>query len=188
MNPRYSPDVAAKVVLQAAKWVGLTEVRNNAEWDDLSTSHKDTLAAEFKGELLRVGWQSGWPYCAAFCEAVWRRAYQGRAEVGDVSTMLTPGCLVSYANATKLGWTSTTPYVGSIGIMRLGESSKGHAFIVTGLKGLRMATIEANTSPEAGSPMEDREGDGVYAKHRTLVFKPTPGLHLIGFINPCVYV
>jgi len=188
MTPTYSKDIGARVVLEAAKFVGLTEVRSNSEWDNLDTPTKDAIAAEFKGELLRVGWQTGWPYCAAFCEVVWRRAYAGRAELPDVKSMLTPGCMLTWERAVEAGFVSRLPLIGSIGIMRKGATASGHAFIVAGVKDDQLLTIEANTSPEANTPEADREGDGVYRKHRQLVFKPTAGLHLLGFVNPCVYV
>lgn len=187
MNFKNSPDIGARVVIAAAKFVGLTEVRSNAEWDILSTPEKDALSGEFLAELLRSGWKSGWPYCAAFCEAVWRKAYQGRSELPLVQRMLTPGCLVSFNNAAEHGWTSQTPVIGAIGIMRKGQTSAGHAFIVTGIKGDTLHTIEANTSPAPSSVEDDRNGDGVYRKTRKLLYKPTAGLHLIGFIVPKVY-
>lgn len=187
MQAVYSKDIGAKVVLEAAKFLGLTEIRSNAEWDDLSTSMKDTIAEEFKGELLRTGWQTGWPYCAAFCEVVWRRAYAGRPELPDIKEMLTPGCMLTYERAVNLGFVSKTPVVGAIGIMKRGTGPQGHAFIVAGISGTKLTTIEANTSPVPGTVSADREGDGVYKKTRLLEFKPTTGLHLIGFIQPCIY-
>lgn len=182
----YSTDIGAKVIIQAARFVGLTEVRSNAVWDDLSTEGHDVLADELQAELLRVGWQRGWPYCAAFCEVAWRRAYQGRPELAKVKQMLTPGCLQTWENGVHERWNSQEPQVGAIGIMRNGDSPRGHAFIVRAVKGTTLYTIEANTSPAPGTVEADREGDGVYAKKRELVYKPSSGLHLIGFILPCI--
>ena len=189
MNPMFktSQDIGARIVLEAAKFVGLTEVRSNATWDNLATAGKDPIAEELAAEMLRCGWQKGWPYCAAFCEAVWKRAYRGNAAETLVKQMLTPGCLVSWENAVKQGWTSKEPMLGAIGIMKKGSTTQGHAFIVAGKNGDTLSTIEGNTSPAAGSVEDDRNGDGVYRKTRKLVFKPTTGLHLIGFILPCVY-
>ncbi len=185
MPYEYSKEIGARIVVAAAPFVGLTEIRSNDKWDNLSTKQHDPIADELRAALVRVGWQSGWPYCAAFCEAVWSIAYQGRAELDKVRKMLTPGCLLSWRNAVESGWTSTHPQVGAIGIMRKGESESGHAFIVRAVQGLDLYTIEGNTSPAPGSPEADREGDGVYAKKRILSFKPTSQLHLIGFILPC---
>lgn len=187
MTYQYSSAVGAKVVVNSAKFVGLTEISSNAEWDNLSTDIHDAIADEFKAELMRAGWQSGWPYCAAFCEVVWRRAYQGLPELPMVRKMLTPGCLMSFQNAAAEGWTSQVPRIGAIGIMRKGQTSSGHAFIVAGIKDNTMMTIEANTSPAPGSVEEDRNGDGVYAKKRIVQYGPNAGLHLIGFIIPKVY-
>lgn len=178
MTYKYSSEVGARAVMRAAHFVGLTEVRNNVSWGD------SALAAEFKAELLRTGWESGWPYCAAFCEVVWRYAYQGRAELPTVKAMLTAGCLQTYNNAVNEGWVSKIPCVGSIGIMKNGATEKGHAFIVASVGDDVLTTIEGNTFAES----ESREGDGVYRKHRVLEFRPTTGLHLLGFVTPCVYV
>lgn len=184
---KYSPEIAAKIVVNAAKFKGLTEIKSNAAWDNLSTVGKDAIADELVNEMLRTGWEKTWPYCAAFCEMVWRRAYTGRPELPDVKTMLTPGCLLSFNNAADKGWTSQVPQIGAIGIMKKGSTSQGHAFIVTSVKNGVCATIEANTSPAAGTPEADREGDGVYAKKRSVIYKPTTGLHLVGFILPMIY-
>lgn len=182
---KYSLDIGAKVISSAARFVGLTEVRSNTSWDLIVTAGKDAIAEEFHAELLRVGWQDGWPYCAAFCEVAWKMAYQGRPELPKVRTMLTPGVLQSFHNAAEQGWTSKEPKIGAIGIMRNGETEHGHAFLIRGWTSDKIATIEANTSPASGDPLRDREGDGVYMKERNFVFAPTTGLHLIGFIHPC---
>lgn len=187
MRYHYSQAVGAKIVLAAAKFVGLTEVRSNASWDLAETDGHDAIADAFKSELLKVGWQSGWPYCAAACEVFWRTAYQGRPELTLVRDILTPGCLRSFKNAAEVGWTSKVPSVGAIGIMRKGDTEFGHAFIVTAVRQDSLLTIEANTSPNVADTNRDREGDGVYCKTRALTYKPTTGLHLIGFITPLIY-
>ncbi len=186
MTSTYSKDVAARIVVRAAKFAGLTEVKNNQVWDDLETPGNDPMAAELRAELLRTGWQLGWPYCAAFVEVCWRYGYQGRTELPKISNMLNAHCLSSWHNAAEAGWTSKTPQVGAIGIMKKGETTSGHAFIVSGISGTLLQTIEGNTSPGQVGPDADREGDGVYRKTRRLVYQPTANLHLIGFILPLV--
>lgn len=181
---RYSEDIGSKVIVAAARFLGLTEIRSNDKWDNLETAGLDDVGKELREELLRVGWQSTWPYCMAFCEAVWTRAYQGRAELMRVRQMLTPGCLQSWRNAVAAGWTESTPRTGSIGVMRKGDTIYGHAFIVRTVQNETLYTIEANTSPALDSAEAEREGDGVYKKTRRLHFQPTTGLHLLGFITP----
>lgn len=181
---KYSSDIGARAVVAAARFLGLTEVQSNAKWDNLDTAGPDPIAGELKAELVRVGWETGWPYCAAFCEAVWRKAYLGRGELDVVKRMLTPGCLQSWRNASEKGWTSSTPQVGALGVMRKGETQYGHMFIVRAVQNDTLYTIEANTSPAAGSPEAEREGDGVYKKTRRLHFSPSNGLYLLGFILP----
>lgn len=184
--PIYSPDIGKRAVIASARFLGLTELRSNAVWDNPSTPGHDDIADELRAELLRVGWQTGWAYCAAFCEAVWRMAYQGRKELDAIKAMLTPGCLVSWRNALQRGWTSTVPAIGAIGVMRKGDTQFGHAFIVRGVRDKTLLTIEANTSVSGALNVEaDRNGDGIYAKTRELVFRPSASLHLLGFILPC---
>lgn len=187
MPVSYNKEVGSRIVAAGAKFYGLSEVMSNRKWDDLTTPGHDAVADEFRNELLNVGWEPTWPYCAAFCEVAWRKGYAGRPELDKVRKMLTPGCLLSFNNAAELGgnWTSKIPQVGAIGIMRKGSSSSGHAFIVTRIEGNTLHTLEANTSPGVVDSAKDREGDGVYFKTRELKFKPSTGLHLIGFIIPC---
>jgi hypothetical protein len=54
-------------------------------WDDPATPEPDAAAAELRQLMAACGWQPGWPYCAAFVEAVWRTAY---TELGAPATLL----------------------------------------------------------------------------------------------------
>lgn len=182
---QYSAAVGARVIVAASRYVGLTEVRSNAKWDMTSTDGPDPVAEELRAEMLRTGWQLGWPYCMAFCEVAWRAAYQGRKELDVIKPMLTAGCLVSWRNAQRLGWTSNVPQIGAIGVMRKGDTEFGHAFLVRAVQRQMLFTVEGNTSISGALNVEaDRNGDGVYVKSRQLVFKPSAGLHLLGFILP----
>lgn len=182
---RYSSVVGARAIVAASRYVGLTEVRSNAVWDLPATDGPDPVAEELRAEMLRTGWRLGWPYCMAFCEVVWRAAYQGRKELDVIKPMLTAGCLASWRNALRLGWTSNVPQIGAIGIMRKGDTEHGHAFLVRAVQNDTLFTVEGNTSTTGALNVEaDRNGDGVYAKTRRLVFKPSASLHLLGFILP----
>lgn len=186
MPPQYSPEIGARAVIEASKYVGLTEIKSNRSWDNLATPERDAIAKALRTELELSGWEEGWPYCAAFCEIAYRHAYESQSPelLAKVRKMLTPSCLQSYHNAAEVGWTSKEPKLGAIGIMKKGETANGHAFIVCGIDDTTLLTVEANTSPAPGSAAVDREGDGIYRKTRTLKFAPSTGLHLIGFILP----
>jgi hypothetical protein len=176
----------ARIVLEASKYIGLTEIAENRKWDLLATPGKDPIADELVRVLLGAGWQPGWPYCAAWTEAVWRASYADAPRIlRQIAEILTPHCLTSWRNARASGWTSQTPVVGAIGVMQKGDTDQGHQFIIEKVPGNGwLHTLEANTSPNAGTAEADRNGDGIYRKKRVLTLARTPGLHLLGFILP----
>lgn len=178
-------DLGIRIVLEAARYIGLTEVVGNRKWDNLKTPGADPIADELVRVLAAAGWEPGWAYCAAFCEAVWRAIYKGTPLLDQVGRVLNPHCLTTWRNAKAAGWTSKTPVPGAIGIMQKGTSEDGHALIVEKVPGNGwIHTIEANTSPNAGTVEADRNGDGIYRKTRVISLAATSGLHLLGFILP----
>lgn len=176
----------ARIVLEASKYLGLTEIVGNRKWDLRATPGKDPIADELVRLLISAGWQPGWAYCIAFIEGIWRVSYADAPKIlPQIASVLNPHCLTSWRNAKAKGWTSQTPCVGAIGIMQHGDTQNGHAFITARVPGNGwLDTIEANTSPKAGTVEADRNGDGIYRKTRVISFARTPGLHLLGFILP----
>lgn len=189
-NPTPSPDLGARIVLEAARFVGLTETVGNRKWDLLATPGKDPIADELVRVLTEAGWQPGWPYCAAFVEAVWRKVYSGSPLLAEIAAVLNPHCLTTWRNAKARGWTTNEPTPGAVGIMQKGGTDQGHAFIVESFSKalVTVRTIEANTSPGVGTVEEQRNGDGIYRKSHVVTFKVTAGLHILGFIRPPVLV
>lgn len=181
---KYDPIIGTKVIVAATRFVGLYELKSNTVWAKSGSKVQSALGEEIKLEMLRAGWETGWPYCMSFCEAAWKKAYQGRLQLPEVRAMLGPGVLNSWRNAVSAGWTSTKPQVGAIGCMQKGKSGSGHAFIVRGFDSKTLWTVEGNTSPGITNAAADREGDGIYAKTRAHELKPTTGLHILGFILP----
>lgn len=172
-----------EIIKVASQFVNLYEVKPNSQWSEKEKSN------QLIGLMENCGWQKGWPYCASFCEAVWKTAYKNcnaSPEIlGLITKNLTPSTLISYNNFKKLDLVSKEPSPGSIFFMRKGQTEQGHAGIVVEVNDDgTIITIEGNTSPSPTSAAADREGDGIYKKTRKLKFQPTSGLYLIGFLPP----
>jgi hypothetical protein len=158
---------AQLVILQARRYVGLFEKVQNTKWDNPTTPGLDPIALELATDLLTVGWQLGWAYCIAFQEMLFRKVAKANGLINTeklYSGILNPSVIQSYDRAKAEGFISPTPSVGSIMFMRNGSSDLGHAELVTFSGVNTMQTIGANTSPQAGTPEDEREGDGIFAK------------------------
>lgn len=156
--------------------------------------------AGFEALMKSAGWSKGLPWCMFYAIAVWLENAEDD-KTRKAIRCLGGGTQAAWKNAGKCGFkTGSEPEVGAIAIFqKQGNASQGHAAIVaktTGwtewfvadkrngiaLKNNEFLTIEGNTD-ESGS----REGDGVYAKVRTLTFgEPQKGSSnvLLGFIYP----
>lgn len=180
--------ISKEIIEVGSHFVNLFETKDNAEWRFIVDPRKGKSESELLvSELKKSGWQSGWPYCMAFCETVWRLAYTNANAptdiLNDIAKKLNPSVMSSFNNVEDL--ISKTPVPGSIFFMQKGTSGNGHAGIVVASDGTSIATLEANTSPgKAISAEADRNGDGIYKKIRTLDFKKSSGLHLVGFLHP----
>ena len=176
------------VLRSACSYVGLSEIKPNDRWDDLSTKGPDAAADRLRKGLLAIGWEPGYAYCIAFAELVWREAFAavGReASFTPLSRLITLGVLDSFNKLRAAGRTTSVPKPGAIFFLRHGTTGNGHAGIVAAIGTKEFATIEANTGPTSADVAKDREGDGIYAKGRALDFtKRTSGLYLLGFCNP----
>lgn len=176
-----------EIVRVAGQFIGLREVRPNADWDNPRTPSVEAALARVLRDMMRPSpWEPGWAYCAAFCEGVVTSAmkYSGAtsAHVRRWQETMTPHCVTSAANFRKLRLLSGTATTGAIWLARHGSTSNGHAGIVTAIRGEWLCTIEANTSLDATSAEKDREGDWI----TTRIF-PRRGrgrLQTIGFITP----
>ena len=72
-------DLAAQIVREASRFVGLREVRRNSDWDNPRTPERDFALAEELRALMRPSpWEEGWAYCAAYAEGVVVAALQAR--------------------------------------------------------------------------------------------------------------
>lgn len=184
----YSAAQAGEEILRmAAHFLDLKETANNAAWDNPDTAGQDPAGVELRRLLESVGWQAGWPYCMAFCKAVYLQAYKNLGASPEVlrliSQRFTASVMLTHRNCGAYAQ-AKVPVPGAIFFMQKGDSPNGHAGLVVTPGQLSFATIEGNTSPSPGSAQADREGDGVYKKVRSLDFARKPGLWLRGFLLP----
>jgi hypothetical protein len=180
-------EISTLIIKIASKYLGLYETKENAEWN--ATADAVASPAQLESIMQAVGWKEGWPYCMAFCEAVWAEAYKAAGAPDSVKAYvkekLTPSVMQSFNAVESRVVKDPTP--GSIFFMQKGFTGNGHAGIVVGYnpETKKIATIEANTSPNAATAEQDRNGDGIYKKIRTLDLKEhSYNLHLVGFLEP----
>lgn len=184
----YSKEQAGAEILRvASEFLNLKETANNAAWDNPDTAGLDAAGLALRRMLETTGWQAGWPYCMAFCKAVYMEAYKNLGAPPEVLRLIaqrfTPSVMISYKNIGPFAQ-QKVPIAGSIFFMQKGEGGTGHAGLVVLPGQVNFSTIEGNTSPSPGSAQADREGDGVYKKVRSLDFTKKSGLWLRGFLNP----
>jgi hypothetical protein len=138
-------------------------------WDDAATPEPDPEAAELRQRLAAGGWRPGWPYCAAFVEAVWRTAY---TELGAPAALLdalraklTPSVLQSFQH-----WEAAitrVPVPGAIVFLQHGHGPHGHAGLVVRATATRFTTLEGNTTPEATEPGAPAGREGIWRRRAT---------------------
>ncbi|MCU0588671.1 MAG: hypothetical protein MUF52_11020 [Syntrophobacteraceae bacterium] len=182
-----SEAIGGEIISVATRFLNLYEVKSNELWDNPDTAGVDPEGHELNRMMKECGWQPGWPYCAAFCEAVWRAAYRNLGApaslIKEIAEKLTPSVMQSFNNwgSSRI---SRQPLPGSIFFMQKGKSGKGHAGLVVKPGTTHFASIEGNTSPDPKDAEADREGDGIFRRTRSLDFSPKTGLWLRGFLNP----
>ena len=183
-----SPEALTNAILrQAGRFTGLREVQPNTDWDNPATPGTDRALVDELRALMRPSpWEPGWAYCAAFCEGIVLAALRSLsatpAQIKRWQETMTPHCVTSATNFRKLGLLSDSAEPASIWLARHGSTSKGHAGIVTAVRGVSMATIEGNTALDPASAEKEREGDWITQRLRFL--KGTGTLATLGFVTP----
>ncbi len=179
--------IGRKIVEIATQFVNLFETHQNSTWDNPMTMGEDPEGYALRRMMEECGWQAGWAYCAAFCEAMWRTAYRELEAPGslqrEIAQKLTPSVVGSFNNWGVERMTRT-PLPGAIFFMQKGDTGSGHAGIVAKSTAGVIATIEGNTMPDPTDAAMDREGDGVFRRSRSLEFTWKSGLWLRGCLNP----
>ncbi|WP_395737467.1 hypothetical protein [Prosthecobacter sp.] len=182
-------DLGNQIVREAGRFVGLREVRPNADWDNPKTSGPDAaLVLELKTLMRPSPWEEGWSYCAAFAEAMVRcaliRLAVTPAEAAKFLDVMSPGVLLSYNRFKERKLINPNPCVGALWLARHGSTERGHAGIVTSksLAGMNISTIEGNTSLDSKDLAKDREGDWITP--RTFPATGRGDLRTLGFVQP----
>ena len=66
-----SDQLAQGIIRQASRFIGLREVKPNADWDNPNTPGNDRALVDELRSLMRSSpWEPGWAYCAAFAEGM----------------------------------------------------------------------------------------------------------------------
>lgn len=181
------PDaLAAQIVREASRFVGLREVRRNSDWDNPRTPERDYALAEELRQLMRPSpWEEGWAYCCSACEgwviAALRSLEFPESKIKRWQKVMTPHCVTSAGNFRARGMLGEKPTTGAVWLARHGTSSNGHAGIVTASTGRSMSTIEANTSLDPSTPAKEREGDWITTRVRSVA--GTGRLKTMGFVT-----
>ena len=115
-----------EIIRQASRFIGLREVKPNADWDNPQTPQRDaTLAGELRALMRPSPWEEGWAYCAAFAEGVVTAALKALGSTADQiakwQRVMTPHCVTSAANFKSRGLLSDDPETGAVWLARHGR-------------------------------------------------------------------
>jgi len=121
---------------------------------------------EIEKFLAYVGLKKGNPYCAAFVSYNLNRC---KVSEPTVRSPLAVNFITKKSIRIRdiiLGTKQIPP--GAIFVMQQENTLKGHVGFITGYSGNTIYTVEANTSPQKGTPEAERDGGGIYERVRTL--------------------
>ena len=172
--------IGDKIIDLANKYVGKKELKGNSGFED----------KKFEEDMITMGWEYGWAWCAVFCELVWRLSYAKENAIieEEVAKAFSPSAVQTLKNLGRTDFViSTTPVKGAVAIWQKYKNGtehwSGHAAIVekvdTSKEHPILYTIDGNSN-DAGQ----REGIKVVKKARPLSFQIKDGLVLKGFIHP----
>ncbi len=185
---KVSADIlAAQIVREASRFVGLREIRSNSDWDNPKTPERDyAIAAELRKLMRPSPWEEGWAYCCALTEGVVAAALQSlgfpEPKIQRWHKVMTPHCVTSAGNFRARKLLTDKPVTGAVWLARHGTSSNGHAGIVTAASGKSMSTIEGNTSLDPTTSAKEREGDWITTRIRSI--GGAGSLKTMGFVTP----
>lgn len=162
-----------KAVETALKYVGEKELSGNIFSDD----------SDFGRKLHACGQKDGDPWCALFCELVFKESYPERFQEFD--KIFSASAVQTYKNFYKGGgyMLNNLPKEGTMVIWQMMKDGKpqwqGHAGIVYQLQSTwEFTSIEGNTNASGG-----REGVEVAIKERKVLKDVWNGLKILGFIQ-----
>ena len=156
----------------ARKDIGKKEKPNNSGFHD----------RQLELDMLAVGWQPGWAWCACILEKWAWEAYPERKD--KIKGLFVASAVNTFRNLVNAGFEKyDVPVEGSLVFWQKYEDGKaqwtGHTGVVSEvISETTFKSIEGNTS-NSGS----RNGDGVYELTRTVKKEVHDGLKVIGFIK-----
>lgn len=181
--------LALAILAHGRRFVGLKEVKPNAEWDNPATPGPDTeLVQELRRRMRAAPWEPKWAYCAAFAEAIivagLEQCGAPPEQIQRFAAVMSPHCMTSFRAFKELGLIHDTPTAGSLWLAQHGTTDQGHAGLVIRTEDTsRMMTIEANTSSDPNaSGAQNREGDWITQRIRNRT--GAGDLHTRGFVRP----
>lgn len=181
--------LALAILGNARRFVGLKEVKPNAQWDNPATPGPDTeLVQELLRRMRKAPWPDGAAYCAAFAEAMivagLEQCGATPEQIQRFARVMGAHCMTSYRAFRDLGLIHDTPTPGSLWLAQHGSTDQGHAGLVIRTEDTsRMMTIEANTSSDPNaSGAQNREGDWITQRIRNRT--GAGDLHTRGFVRP----
>lgn len=154
----------------AKKDLGKVEKPNNGGFAD----------DQLEKEMIQVGWQKGFAWCALISERWAKKAFPAQAPQFD--KLFSASAVETFKNFQKAGYKiSATPVLGAVVIWQKHDkgqpSWQGHAGIVSEvISDSEFKSIEGN-----GSVKGSREGTTVVEQRRKVV-KLETGLNVLGFI------
>lgn len=168
-----------KAVEVAMKYVGQKELAGNVFSD----------STDFGKKLHAVGQKDGDPWCALFCELVFKEAYPEQFK--QLDKLFSASAVQTYKNFTNKekgsGYSENfKPEVGNLVIWQMMKEGvpqwQGHAGIVISVEAHPndwiFKSVEGNTNDAGG-----REGVTVAIKDRKHLAKVWNGLKVLGFIR-----
>lgn len=159
--------LATRIVDRATNFVGLSEVRQNAVWDDKNTPEWEKGKSDWlRKHMARVkGWEPGAPYCAAFDGAVVATVLDNLGiDSKPFLAKWTAHVMTNVRTLKGLKLHSEMPTIGSLWLARFGDTDKGHAGIVVARTKFAITTVEGNTMKQAGEAERERQGDGIWIR------------------------
>lgn len=152
LNPTPAPFVEPRdprrmLLMTALQCVGITE------------QGKDNHGRMVELFQSTIGHSQGEPWCLSFIQSC--VAYV--ESFGFVSALFpTEHCLTAWENSKARR--PVEPQAGDLILYRVGDTTKGHAALITSVHARNYSTVEGNTGPATN--IIEREGDGVYTKLR----------------------
>lgn len=140
-------------------------------------SDKIELVKDFREAI--DGIDSGEPWCAGFVGYCLNKVKEMFCVKSSLN--ISEGCLDIWNK--NIDHQGNDPKVGFLVVWKLSGTSHGHIGIIEEITSpTTFKTIEGNTSPTPETPEQERNGNGVFEKHRHI--GDMGSFKLLGFLDP----